>query len=70
MFVSVYVGVKVLHTSGRYYLMICVFQGRRIPDMYDMHDLYDTYVAHGAAWEPPHNMHDLVQVSWVGSVLY
>ena len=35
-------------------------QGRYIPDLY--------HLAHAAGWEP-YNLHDLGQVSWVGSVL-
>ena len=38
--------------------------------MHDLHDLYDLYeLAHVAGWEP-YNLHDLANISWVGSVLY
>ena len=46
--------------------MINIFQGRYIPDLYDLYDLYD--LAHVAGWEP-YNLHDLVHVSYVRSVL-
>ena len=36
--------------------ILYIFQGRRIPDLYDLNDLYD--LAHDAAWEL-YNLHDL-----------
>ena len=59
-------------TSVRYlvvdsHLLMQIFQGRYIPDLYDLYDLYD--LAHVAGWEP-HNLNDLGRVSWAGSVLY
>ena len=42
--------------------LIYLFQGRYIPD------LYDPLLAHVVGWEL-YNLHDLVRLSWVGSVL-
>ena len=45
-------------------LMIQIFQGRCIPDLYDLYD-----PARVAGWEP-YNLDDPGHVSWVGSVPY
>ena len=45
-------------------VMMQIFQGRCVPDLYDLYDLYDP--AHVAGCKPYH-LHDPAQVSWVGS---
>ena len=44
------------------HLIILIFQGRYIPDLYDL--------ALVAGWEELNTLHDLGHVYWVGSVLY
>ena len=54
-------------TSVRYlvvdsHLLMQIFQGRYIPDLYDLYDLYDMYdLAHVAGWEP-YNLRYLAHV--------